>query len=293
VASHGQGLETTLAQVIADELGARLEDIQILQGDSAIVAHGTGTYASRSAVLAGGAATLAARLLKERVIRAASYLLEASVEDIDAGAGRVFVAGTDRSLTFREIAKAVYSEMGRLPRDAREELEVTKVYDPYFGTTSAATHIVALEIDPQTCKVRLRRCVVAEDCGRLINPMIVDGQVHGAAAQGIGAALYEEVIYDDAGQLLTASLADYLVPTATEVPAISTVHLDAVSPSTLGGFRGIGEGGTIGAPAAIANALADALAPLGIDIFELPMTPERLFGLIHQTQSATLKGEPP
>jgi aerobic carbon-monoxide dehydrogenase large subunit len=293
VASHGQGLETTLAQVIADELGARLEDIQILQGDSAIVAHGTGTYASSSAVLAGGAATLGARLLKERVIRAASYLLEASVEDIDAGAGRVFVAGTDRSLTFREIAKAVYSEMGRLPRDAREELEVTKVYDPYFGTTSAATHIVALEIDPQTCKVRLRRCVVAEDCGRLINPMIVDGQVHGAAAQGIGAALYEEVIYDDAGQLLTASLADYLVPTATEVPAISTVHLDAVSPSTLGGFRGMGEGGTIGAPAAIANALADALAPLGIDIFELPMTPERLFGLIHQTQSAKLKGEPP
>jgi carbon-monoxide dehydrogenase large subunit len=244
------------------------------------VAHGTGTYASRSAVLAGGAAILAARLLKERVVRAASHLLEASVEDIEAADGRVFVGGTDRSLTFREIAKAVYSEIGRLPKDAREELEVTKLYDPYFGTTSSATHIVALEIDPQTGKVTLDRYVVAEDCGRVINPMIVDGQIHGAVAQGIGAALYEEVVYDSAGQLLTASLADYLVPTASEVPPIATLHLEAEAPSTVGGFRGMGEGGTIGAPAAVADALADALAPLGGEIFELPMTPERLLRLI-------------
>jgi carbon-monoxide dehydrogenase large subunit len=285
IASHGQGLETTLAQVIADELGARIEDIQILQGDSAVVAHGTGTYASRSAVLAGGAATLASRLLKEKVIRAAAHLLEASVEDIEAVGGRVFVAGTDRSLTFREIAKAVYSEMGRLPKDAREELEVTKVYDPYFGTTTSATHIVALEIDPETYKVKLNRHIVAEDCGRMINPMIVDGQVHGAVAQGIGAALYEEVIYDDDGQLLTASLADYVIPTASDVPSIETVHLEAESPSTVGGFRGMGEGGTIGAPAAIANALADALAPLGAEIFELPMTLERLFRLIEKVKA--------
>jgi carbon-monoxide dehydrogenase large subunit len=290
IASHGQGLETTLAQVIADELGARIEDIRILQGDSAVVAHGTGTYASRSAVLAGGAAALAARLLKERVIRAASYLLEASVEDIEAADGRIFVGGTDRSLTFREIAKAVYSEMGRLPRDAREELEVTKVYDPYFGTTSSATHIVVLEIDPETYHVRLDRYIVAEDCGRIINPMIVDGQVHGAVAQGIGAALYEEVIYDDAGQVLTASLADYVIPTAYEVPSITTIHLETESPSTVGGFRGMGEGGTIGAPAAIANALADALAPFGIEIFELPMTPERLFRLIDKVK-AQAQGE--
>jgi carbon-monoxide dehydrogenase large subunit len=285
IAAHGQGLETALAQVIADELGARIEDIRILQGDSAVVAHGTGTYASRSAVLAGGAATLAARRLKERVIRTASHLLEASVEDIDAADGKAFIAGTDRSLTFREIAKAVYSEMGRLPQDAREELEVTKVYDPYFGTTSSATHIVVLEIDPQTCRVKIDRYLVSEDCGRIINPMIVDGQVHGAVAQGIGAALYEEVIYDGAGQLLTASLADYVIPTATEVPSVSTVHLETESPSTVGGFRGMGEGGMIGAPAAIANALADALAPLGIEIFELPMTPERLFRLIEQAKT--------
>ncbi len=287
IASHGQGLETTLAQVIADELGARLGDNKNIQGDSASVAHGTGTYASRSAVLAGGAATQASRLVKERLIRAASYLLEAAVEDIDAADGRVFVSGTDRSLTFRELAKAVYSEMGRLPPHAREELEVTKVYDPVFGTTSSATHIAVLKIDPKTYKVTIHRYVVAEDCGRVINPMIVDGQVHGGVAQGIGAALYEEIVYDETGQLLTANLADYVIPSAGEIPSIETIHLETESPSTLGGFRGMGEGGTIGAPAAIANALADALAPLGGEIFELPMTPERLFRLI---EAAKAKG---
>ena len=283
-ASHGQGLETTLAQVIADELGARVEDIRILQGDSAAVAHSTGSYASRSAVLAGGAALLASRLLKEKVVRTASHLLEASIEDIDVAEGRVLVVGTDRSLTFRELAKAAYSEMGRLPMDQREELEVTKLYDPVWGTTTAATHIATLEVDPETCTVTIDRYIVVEDCGRVINPAIVDGQVHGAVAQGIGAALYEEVVYDESGQILTASLIDYALPRAGDVPAISTRHLEVESPTTAGGFRGMGEGGTIGAPAAIANALADALEPLGASIFELPMTPERLFRLFERAQ---------
>jgi aerobic carbon-monoxide dehydrogenase large subunit len=283
-ASHGQGLETTLAQVIADELGARIEDIRILQGDSAAVAHGTGSYASRSAVLAGGAAVMASRLLREKVVRAASHLLEASIEDLDIAASRVFVAGTDRSLTFRELAKAVYSEMGRLPTDVREELEVTKLYDPVWGTTTAATHIATLEVDPETYVVTLDRYIVAEDCGRVINPAIVDGQVHGAVVQGIGAALYEEVVYDETGQILTASLIDYALPRAGDVPAIMSRHLEIESPTTVGGFRGMGEGGTIGAPAAVANALADALAPLGVGIFELPTTPERLFRLFENNR---------
>jgi carbon-monoxide dehydrogenase large subunit len=143
---------------------------------------------------------------------------------------------------------------------------------------------VALESDPETYKVTLNRYVVAEDCGRMINPMIVDGQVHGAVAQGIGAALYEEVVYDDAGQLLTASLADYVIQTASQVPSITTVHLEAESASTVSGFRGMVEGGTIVAPAAIANAPSDALAPLGAEIFELPMTPQRLFRLIQNVK---------
>jgi carbon-monoxide dehydrogenase large subunit len=284
VAAHGQGLETTLAQVVAEHLGARMEDIRILQGDSAAVPGGTGTYASRSTVLAGGAATLAATALREKVIRAASHLLEAAEPDLVAAHGRITVAGTDRAVTFREVARAVYSEMGRLPAEAREELAATKTYDPVFGTTTSATHIATVEINPQTYQVRIDRYVVAEDCGRIINPLIVDGQVHGGVAQGIGAALYEEVVHDDQGQLQTGSLADYLVPAASEIPPIEVMHLETESPTTLGGFRGMGEGGTIGAPAAIANAVADALSPLGADITELPVTPDRLFRIIENAK---------
>jgi carbon-monoxide dehydrogenase large subunit len=280
VASHGQGLETTLAQVVAEHLGARFDDVRVVQGDSAAVPGSTGTYASRSMVLAGGAGTLAAQAVREKLLNAASHLLEASAADLVAEAGTVTVAGTDRSISFREVACAVYSGAAQLPADAHDELSATKTYDPVFGTTTSATHIAAVEIDPETYQVRIDRFVVAEDCGRIVNPLIVDGQVHGGVAQGIGAALYEEIVYDEQGQINTASLVDYLVPSAREIPAMDVVHLESASPTTLGGFRGMGEGGTIGAPAAIANAVADALAPLGIEINDLPVTPERLFRLI-------------
>ncbi len=282
IASHGQGLETTLAQVIAEELGVRVEDVEVVHGDSAVVAHGTGTFASRSTVLAGGAAIMSARAVREKVLEAASHLLEADVGDMDAADGKIFVKGTDRGLSFRQLARAVYSEMGRFPKDVRAdiELEATRMYDPYFGTTSPASHLAMVEIDPETYQVTILRYVVAEDCGRVINPLIADGQVHGGVAQGIGAALMEEVVHDGAGQILTASLMDYVVPTAVEIPAMEVIHLETVPPDNIGGFRGMGEGGTIGAPAALANAITDALAPLGININELPATPERLFRLI-------------
>ena len=285
VAAHGQGLETTLAQIVAEHLGSRFDDIRVVQGDSSAVPGGTGTYASRSMVLAGGAGTLAAQAVREKVLNAASHLLEASVADLVAEDGRVTVVGTDRSISFREVARAVYSELARLPAEARGELAATRTYDPVFGTTSAATHIATVEIDPETYEIRVERFVVAEDCGRLVNPLIVDGQVHGGVAQGIGAALYEEVIYDERGQVTTGSLVDYLVPSACEIPPMLVVHLESESPTTLGGFRGMGEGGTIGAPAAVANAVADALAPLGIEINELPATPERLFRLIEAARA--------
>jgi carbon-monoxide dehydrogenase large subunit len=231
-------------------------------------------------VLAGGAATLASRKVRDKVLNAASHLLEASPADLVAEDGNISVAGTDRTITFREVARAVYAEMGRLPPDARAELAATETYDPVFGTTSSATHIAVVEIDPETCEMRLERFAVAEDCGKLVNPMIVEGQVHGGVAQGIGAALFEEIVYDGEGQMMTGSLVDYVVPSACEIPTMQVAHLESMSPTTLGGFRGMGEGGTIGAPAAIANAVADALTPLGIAIDELPITPERLFRLI-------------
>ena len=280
IASHGQGLETTLSQIIAERLGCRIEDVQILQGDSSIVPMGTGTYASRSAVLAGGAAIKAADVVKMKLLRAAAHLLEASEADLEASEGMVRVAGTDRAMTFRQIARGVYSDMGRIPRDQREDLEATETYDPWFGTASSATHIASVEVDLETCEIKVTSYVVAEDCGRIINPLIVEGQVHGAVAQGIGAALLEEVVYDDDGQIRTASFADYLVPTAVEVPSLRVIHVEADLPQTVGGFRGMGEGGTIGAPAAVANAIADALTSLGIEITTLPVTPDRLFQLI-------------
>jgi aerobic carbon-monoxide dehydrogenase large subunit len=283
VASHGQGHETTLAQIIADDLGANFADIRVIQGDSDAVPMSTGTYASRGAVLGGGAAKHASALLRDKVRRVAARLLEASENDIDICGSKAAVAGTDRAVTFRQIAKAVYSDMKTLPVDAREELSASYTYDPVNGTTAAATHIAAVEIDPATCVVRILKYVVAEDCGRIINPMIVEGQVHGGVAQGIGAALYEEIIYGKDGQLVTGTLADYVIPAAPDVPPIDTVHVESES-AVAGGFRGMGEGGTIGAPAAIANAIADALSPLGAGVNVLPMTPQRIFRLMRQAK---------
>ncbi len=283
VASHGQGLETTLAQVIADDLGAKFDDIRVIQGDSDSVPMSTGTYASRSSVLGGGAAKHASRLLREKIKRVASHLLEANQDDIEVANGAATVIGTDRIVTFKQVAKAVYSDMKTLPVEAREELAASYTYDPINGTTACATHLAAVEIDPASCFVHIRKYVVAEDCGQIINPMIVDGQVHGGVAQGIGAALYEELVYDEEGQLLSASLVDYVIPSAPEVPEMDVVHIESQS-AVIGGFRGMGEGGTIGAPAAIANAIADALSPLGIDVCLLPMTPERIFRLIEQAK---------
>ena len=189
-------------------------------------------------------------------------------------------SSTDRSVSLRDIAGAAYAGTRKLPKDMEPGLEATRFYDPYFGSASNAAHVVVVEVDVETCAVAIRRFVLVEDCGRMINPMIVEGQAIGGVAQGIGAALLEEVVYNEDGQLLTGTLMDYLVPTASEMPLVEVLHLDRPSPVTLGGFKGVGEGGTIGAPAAVANAVADALAPLGIEINELPVTPDRLFRLL-------------
>jgi aerobic carbon-monoxide dehydrogenase large subunit len=185
----------------------------------------------------------------------------------------------DRRLTLGDIARSAYIGLKRLPKGLEPGLEATRFYDPYIGTAANATHLAVVEVDLDLGAVTLARYVVVEDCGRIINPLIVEGQAVGGVAQGVGAALLEELVYED-GQLLTGSLMDYLVPSAADVPHVQVVHLEHPSPSTLGGFKGVGEGGTIGAPAAIASAVADALAPLGVEISELPITPERVFRLL-------------
>ena len=287
VPSQGQGIETTLTQIVAEELGVELDDVEVTTGDSAVLGHMTGTYASRSAVLGGGAAILAARGVREKIVRCAAHLLEAAEHDIEIAGSEIRVVGTDRSMSLQTLAKAVYSDMGRVPKPIRDEignLEATRVYDPFTATTTSATHIAAVEVDRETYRVTVERYAAAEDCGRVINPLIADGQAHGGIAQGIGAALMEELVYDEGGQLLTASLADYVVPGSCDIPRMGVTHLDTALPETLGGFRGLGEGGTIGALAAVANAVADALAPLGVEIVEAPLTPGRIHRLIENAR---------
>jgi carbon-monoxide dehydrogenase large subunit len=289
IASHGQGHETTLAQVVAQELGCRVEDVRVLHGDSNLVAHGSGTFASRGAVLAGGAATLSARAVRNNVLQIAAQLMEVATSDLDMVDGEIFVPGTDKRLPLRELARAYYQDIGRDLKDIREQysLEATKSFDPYFGTAAAATHLAMVEIDKVTWGTKILKYFVAEDCGRIINPMIVDGQVHGGVAQGVGAALLEEVVHDEEGQVITGSLVDYVMPSAVEMPFVEIVHVESENPDNLTGFRGMGEGGTIGAPAAIANAVADALSTYDVDICVLPLTPKRIFNLVEAKKVAS------
>ena len=281
LACHGQGHETTLAQVVAQELGVEIDAVRIVHGDTDAGPIGSGTYASRSAVIGGGAAILASRAVREKALQIAAHRLEADVRDLEMSDGVAWVRGSpDRRLPLSEIARSAYAGTKRLPKGMEPGLEATRFYDPYVGTAANATHIALVEVDLDLCRVALTRYAIVEDCGRIINPMIVEGQAIGGVAQGLGAALLEEIVYADAGQPLTGSLMDYLIPTASDMPPVSVSHVEQPSPSTLGGFKGVGEGGTIGAPAAIANAVADALAPLGVEITELPITPDRLFRLV-------------
>ncbi|MCY4206547.1 MAG: xanthine dehydrogenase family protein molybdopterin-binding subunit [Roseovarius sp.] len=280
ISSHGQSLETTLAQIVAEELGVKPEDVRVVHGDTAASPNGTGTYASRSAVLGGGAAIKTTRALLKKVRRAAACLFDVDPDQVETGDGRIFVRGTNHSIDFKELARVVYADTTALPMDRRETLEAQETYDPFLGTTSSSTHVAVVEIDPETLAIKLRDFVVAEDCGKLINPLVVDGQVHGGVAQGVGAALLEELKFDETGQPITATLADYLVPTSAEMPPMHIRHVETELPDNPGGFRGMGEGGTIGATAAIANAIADAVSHLGLEINSLPITPNKLHALI-------------
>jgi carbon-monoxide dehydrogenase large subunit len=265
----------------------------VVHGDTAVGPVGSGTYASRSAVIGGGAAILASRAVREKALLIAAHRLEADVRDLELSNGVAWVRGApDRHVALAEIARTAYFGTRRLPKGMEPGLEATRFYDPYIGTAANATHIALVDVDLDLCSVTLTRYVIVEDSGRIINPMIVEGQAIGGVAQGLGGALLEEIVYGDGGQPLTGSLMDYVIPTAVEMPPIEVMHLMEPSPSTLGGFKGVGEGGTIGAPAAIANAVADALAPLGAEIRELPITPERLFQLLDRRRAAAVECAP-
>ncbi len=273
---HGQGLRTTLAQIVADELGIPPDRIKITHGDTDRTPYGFGTFASRSLVIAGGAALMAARKVSARLRALAGHLLEAAPDDIMLANGVARVAGTDREIAIAALARAAYHRVHQFGRDVTPGLRESATYDPP-GTFSNACHVAVVAVDIETGKVTLEKLLVVEDAGRIINPMIAEGQIHGGVAQGIANALLEEIIYDDLGNTLTATFADYLLPTARDVPVIETDHLETLSEAlSITKAKGLGEGGTIGAPAAILNAINDALAPFGVSIDELPATPQRI-----------------
>ncbi len=277
VQSHGQSLETTLAQVACEVLGIDPHKVKVVHGDTAITPYSTGTWGSRCMVMAGGAVAAACDVLAERVRAIAAHLLQADPADIVLGDGKATCGAGE--ISFQDVAKVWYRRPQDLPAHVDPAgLEVTQGYKPLrdSGTFSYASHAAVVAVDPATGGIEILDYAIVEDGGVLVNPMVVDGQIYGGAAQGIGTALYEEMLYNKEGQPLAATLADYHLPGAVEMPNIKLEHMETPSPLSRFGQKGLGEGGAIGPPAAIANAINDALASFGIEMLELPITPARV-----------------
>jgi carbon-monoxide dehydrogenase large subunit len=277
VSPHGQGEETTFAQIVADELGVAVTDVKVVHGDTDNTPMGWGTYGSRATAVGGAALAVATRRIKDKARLLASHLLEAAVEDIDYAAGKFFVRGSaDKAKTIQDIA-LMANVAWNLPQGMEAGLEASSFYDPPNFTFPFGAHVAVVEVDPETGHVELKRYVAVDDCGHQINPMIVEGQVHGGVVQGVGQALWEHGVYDDNGQLLTGSLADYAVPRADVLPDIEVLSTVTPSPHHPLGVKGIGEAGTIASTAAVYNAVIDALAPFKVRTLEMPLTPERIW----------------
>jgi carbon-monoxide dehydrogenase large subunit len=280
--SAGNSLETTAIQLTADALGLDIADVHTIQGDTAVTPFGAGTGGSRSGPMVAGAVRDTAAILRERITAIAAHMLEASPDDLVLADSRASVRGTpDASITLAEIADLAYFGKDQLPADIPMGLEASARYrTESFAVWANATHVCTCEVDVETGQVTLLRYVVAEDCGPMINPNVVEGQIAGGTVQGIGGALLEEFAWDEGGNPLATTFVDYLLPTATEVPTIEYGHVEGSPGPGPGGFKGVGEGGAIAAPAAVANAVADALAPLGVTVTELPLSPSRIVDLI-------------
>ncbi len=280
--SHGQSIETTMAQVVADTMGVDYDDVTIVQGTTQGTPWGGGTGGSRTAVIAGGAVRAAAAEVRERLLRIAGHTMEAAPEDLEVSMGVISVKGNpSASMTVAEVAKFIYDDPSSLPSDIEPSVEATVRFQPSsFPTWSNATHLCVVEIDTGTWQAHVVRYIVSEDCGRMINPMVVEGQVYGGVVQGLGGVLLENFVYDAEGNPLTTTFMDYLLPTTTEIPAIEIGHVETDSTTNPGGYKGMGEGGAIGAHAAVANAVADALAHLGVKVTATPLGPNDIFELV-------------
>jgi carbon-monoxide dehydrogenase large subunit len=284
--SHGQGHETTFAQLAADELGVPIEDIEIVHGDTGAVPFGMGTYGSRSTAVGGSAIHAAIQKIKEKGKKIAAHLLEANEADLDYAGGKFSVKGSpDRAKSFQEVALMAYL-VHNFPDDLEPGLEATSFWDPQNFVFPFGAHICVVEVDPDTGRVKVLRYVAVDDVGRVVNPMIVEGQVHGGIAQGVAQALWEYAAYDESGQLLSGSLMDYALPKADDLPSFETDRTETPTPLNPLGVKGAGETGTIASTPAVANAVLDALAPFGIAHIDLPLTPERIWGAIREARQS-------
>ena len=284
---HGQGVETTFAQIVADELGVPYDDIVIEHSDTLGTPFGYGTYGSRSLAVGGTAVYRSVAKIKEKAKKIAAHMLEANPDDMVYENGRVYVKGSpDRAKTLGEIALQA-SVAYDLPEGMEPFLDETSYYDPPNCTFPFGTHIAIVEVDPDTGIVDLKRYVAVDDCGNVINPLIVDGQIHGGIAQGIAQALYERAVYDENGQLVTGTLMDYAVPAAHMLPPYETARTVTPSPVNPMGVKGAGEAGTIASAQAVMNAVIDALSPFGVKHMQMPATPENVWKAIHAAQSAS------
>jgi len=274
---HGQGEETTFAQIVADELGVSIDDVLVIRGDTAIVQYGIGTFGSRGTAIGGTALYFALQDLKAKIRKFAALFLDS--EDVTFSGGEVISNASGKSKSLRELAAASYRAM-KLPPNTEPGLVATRFWEPPNFTFPFGAHIVVTEIDGQTGEVKIRRYVAVDDCGNIINPLIVDGQVHGGIAQGLGQALWEQAVYDENGQLLTGELMDYAVPKAHRMPWIESDHTTTPSPVNPLGVKGVGEAGTIGCSPAVVNSVVDALSPLGVRHIDMPLTPEKVWNVM-------------
>jgi carbon-monoxide dehydrogenase large subunit len=282
VGTQGQGHFTTFAQIVAERLGVDVRDVHLVTGDTAQFHWGTGTFASRGAVVAANAVNAAALIVRGKVLKLASELLETPEEELELEDGFVRVADIPtQSISLGDLAQRSNPLRGAVEPGTEPGLEATAYFGPKYGATAFGTHAMIVEVDPETMMVEIKRYIVVEDCGTVLNPLIVEGQLHGGVALGIGNSFYEKLVFDDNGQLLNASFADYLIPTAAEIPTIEIAHQVTPSPLNPLGSKGVGEAGAIPVPALFAQAVENALDVDGLEILESPLSPQRLFELFH------------
>jgi len=283
---HGQGQRTSFAQIVADQLGVALDDIEVIHGDTAVVSKGTGTFGSRATAVGGIAVYQAAEKVREKARELASHLLEVDTDDLVFSDGRIGVKGVPRkALTIAQIARQAHAAKN-LPKGMDSDLAAESTFEPSNFTFPFGTHICVAEVEPETGSVEIQKYFAVDDCGKVINPLLVDGQIQGGIVQGLGQALFEEVVYDENGQLVTGSLMDYALPRAADLPRLKLARTETPTPVNPLGIKGIGEAGTIGSTPAVVSAVVDALAPFGVKHIDMPLTPQKIWRLCHGKKAA-------